>query len=394
MGGDSNPIAIDIFGPDLDLLDNISDDLMKKLSIVPGLKDLKKSLKKRKPELHIEVDREKAARLGLTVYHIADAVQMAMQGRTVTFFREGGKEYDIMVKFNDEGSTSLADLNNIYIQSPVALRAQGSYPGVSNMIPLSQVTKTSKTYGPISIFRKNHERVVTIGATNFKRDLQSITKDIQNVLKTIKMPQGYSFEVGGQFEEMQSSRKELGLAFLVAIVLIYMIMAAQFESLSQPFIVMFTMPLAYIGVVLGLLLTGNNLSVPSIMGLIILMGIVVKNGIVMIDYINRLRLRGVDKTQAIIQGATIRLRPVLMTSLTAIVAMIPMAFSRGEGSETSSPMALSVSFGLLVSTLLTLFVVPSIYFIVEDYTPRIRHWINRKLFGEEDFMEHEDRMHK
>jgi HAE1 family hydrophobic/amphiphilic exporter-1 len=174
-----------------------------------------------------------------------------------------------------------------------------------------------------------------------------------------------------------------------------MIMAAQFESLSQPFIVMFTMPLAFIGVVLGLLLTGNNLSVPSIMGLIILMGIVVKNGIVMIDYINRLRLRGVDKTQAIIQGATVRLRPVLMTSLTAIVAMIPMAFSRGEGSETSSPMALSVSFGLLVSTALTLFVVPSIYFVVEDYTPRIRHWINRKLFGEEDFMNQEDdMMHK
>jgi HAE1 family hydrophobic/amphiphilic exporter-1 len=173
-----------------------------------------------------------------------------------------------------------------------------------------------------------------------------------------------------------------------------MIMAAQFESLSQPFVVMFTMPLAYIGVVLGLLLTGNNLSVPAIMGLIILMGIVVKNGIVMIDYINQLRLRGMDKTQAIIQGASIRLRPVLMTSLTAIVGMLPMAFSRGEGSEMSSPMALAVCFGLMVSTMLTLFVIPSIYYVVEDYTPRIRHWINRKLFGEDDFMGHEDRLHR
>ena len=396
MGGDSSPITIDVTGPDLDVLDKLSEEIMQKLIPVPGLKDLKKSLQKRKPELHIEVDREEAARLGLYVYQIADAVQTAMQGTTVSFFREGGKEYNIKVKFNDAGSGSFKALENIYIQSPVAAQAAASYPGagISTMIPLSQVTKSVKSYGPISILRKDQERVVTIGATNFKRDIASITKDIQAVITKIKMQQGYTYEISGQYEQMQKSFKELSLAFLVAIALIYMIMAAQFESLSQPFVVMFTMPLAYIGVILGLLLTGNNLSVSSIMGLIILMGIVVKNGIVMIDYINQLRLRGVEKTQAIIQGASIRLRPVLMTSLTAIVGMLPMAFSHGEGSETSSPMALAVSFGLMVSTVLTLFVIPSIYYVVEDYTPKIRHWINRKLFGEEDFMGHEDRYKK
>jgi hydrophobic/amphiphilic exporter-1 (mainly G- bacteria), HAE1 family len=396
MGGDSSPITVDIAGPDLDVLDKLSNEIMQKLTVVPGLKDLKKSLKKRKPELHIEVDREEAARLGIYVYQIADAVQTAMQGTTVSFFREGGKEYDIKVKFNEEGSNSFKALENIYLQSPVASQAAASYPGagISTMIPLSQVTKTVKTYGPISIARKNQERVVTIGATNFKRDIAGITKDIQAILSKIKMDQGYSYTISGQYEQMQKSFRELSLAFMVAVLLIYMIMAAQFESLSQPFVVMFTMPLAYIGVVLGLLVTGNNLSVPSLMGLIILMGIVVKNGIVMIDYINQLRLRGVEKTQAIIQGASIRLRPVLMTSLTAIVGMLPMAFSGGEGSETSSPMALAVSFGLFVSTLLTLFVIPSIYYVVEDYTPKIRHWINRKLFGEEDFMGHEDRIHR
>jgi hydrophobic/amphiphilic exporter-1 (mainly G- bacteria), HAE1 family len=162
-----------------------------------------------------------------------------------------------------------------------------------------------------------------------------------------------------------------------------MIMAAQFEPLSQPFVVMFTMPLAYIGVMLGLVVTGKNLSVPALMGLVILMGIVVKNGIVMIDYINQLRERGVEKNQAIIQGASIRLRPILMTSMTAIVGMLPMAFSTREGSEMSAPMATAVAFGLLVSTLLTLFVLPSIYSIVEDLTPRIKRWINTFLFGEE-----------
>jgi HAE1 family hydrophobic/amphiphilic exporter-1 len=396
MGGDSSPILIDVIGPDLDVLDKLSNEMMDKMATVPGLKDLKKSLKKRKPELHIQVDREEAARLGLSVYHIADAIQTAMQGTTVSFFREGGKEYDIMVKFNDEGNNSFDALKNVYVQSPMAAQVAASYPSLNlnTVIPVSQVTKIAKTYGPISILRKNHERVVTIGATNFKRDIDSITKDVKAVLNTIKIPEGYTYEIGGQYEQMKKSQRDLGLAFLVAVLLIYMIMAAQFESLSQPFVVMFTMPLAFIGVVFGLLLTGNHLSVPSIMGLIILMGIVVKNGIVMIDYINQLRLKGVEKTEAIIRGAGIRLRPVLMTSLTAIVGMLPMAFSRGEGSETSSPMALSVSFGLLVSTMLTLFVIPSIYSIVEDYTPRIRHWINRKLFGEEDFMGHDDRVHR
>ena len=394
LGGSSDtPIAIDLFGSEIDVLDKLSDEMMLKLKDIEGLKDLKKSLKKRKPELQIVVDREEAARYGLTVYNIADAVQTAMQGTVVSFFREKGKEYDIRVKFNDEGSNSYEALKNVYIQSPIKANYTSQGPE-GFMLPLSQVTKTVKAYGPISIFRKDQTRVVTVGGTNFKRDMGSITKDIIKVLDSIKYPEGYSYQIGGSFEQMQKSFKQLGLAFFVAIALIYMIMAAQFESLSQPFVVMFTMPLAYIGVVLGLLLTGNNLSVPAIMGLIILMGIVVKNGIVMIDYINQLRLRGVDKTEAIIQGASVRLRPVLMTSLTAIVGMLPMAFSRGEGSEMSSPMALAVSFGLMVSTMLTLFVIPSIYFVVEDYTPKIRHWISRKLFGEDDFMGHEDRLHR
>jgi len=372
MGSGDAPILVDLFGPDLDVLDKISAEMMQRFAKIEGLKDLKKSLKKTKPEIHIAVEREKASKMGLTVYQIGDAVQTAMLGNVVSMYHQGGKEYDIRVRFQDPYRSSIEALGNVAIQSPAGFT-----------LPLSQVTKLEKRYGPITINRKNQERVVSIGATNFGRDLGSISKEIKQTMSTIKMPDGYFYHIGGSYEDMQKSFAELALAFLVSIALIYMIMAAQFESLSQPFVIMFTVPLAYIGVILGLVVTGKTLSVPAIMGLVILIGIVVKNGIVMIDYINQLRERGVEKTQAIIQGASIRLRPIVMTSLTTIVGMLPMAFSTREGSEMSAPMATAVAFGLLVSTLLTLFVLPLIYSIVEDLTPRIKRRINTFLFGEE-----------
>jgi hydrophobic/amphiphilic exporter-1 (mainly G- bacteria), HAE1 family len=372
LGSGGSPVVVELYGPDIETLDQISNDMMSRFAKIDGLKDLTKSLKKSKPELHIAVDRDKASQMGLTVYQIGDGVQTAMLGSTVSFYHQKGKEYDIMVRFQDAYRNSIDALSNVTIQSPIGFA-----------LPLSQVTKLEKRYGPIAINRKNQSRVVMVGATNFGRDLGSVVKDVQTTMDSIKMPQGYFYIVTGSYESMQTSIKELSLAFLVAIALIYMIMAAQFESLSQPFVVMFTMPLAYIGVILGLLLTGKSISVSSLMGLIILMGIVVKNGIVMIDYINQLRLRGVEKTDAIIEGATVRLRPILMTSLTAIVGMLPMAFSTREGTEMSSPMATAVAFGLLVSTALTLFVLPSIYSMVEDIMPRIQNKLNTYLFGKE-----------
>ncbi len=372
LGSGSSPVVVEVYGPEIETLDRITNDLMHRFSKIEGLKDLTKSLKKSKPELHIAVDRDKASQMGLTVYQIGEGVQTAMLGSTVSFFHDRGKEYDITVRFQDAYRNSIDALSNVTIQSPIGFS-----------LPLSQVTKLEKRFGPIAINRKNQSRVVMVGGTNFGRDLGSVVKDVQAIMDTIEMPQGYFYVISGSYEKMREALKELMLAFIVAVILIYMIMAAQFESLSQPFVVMFTMPLAYIGVILGLILTGKTISVSSMMGLIILMGIVVKNGIVMIDYINQLRLKGVEQTQAIIEGASIRLRPILMTSLTAIVAMLPMAFSTREGAEMSAPMATAVAFGLLVSTMLTLFVLPSIYSMVEDVVPRIEQRINALLFGNE-----------
>ena len=373
MGGSGHPIEINLYGSDLDELDRLSDEIVQQLGAVEGLKDIEKSLKKSKPEIHVRVDRQKASQMGLSVYQIASTVETAMLGRVVSKYHESGDEYDIRLRFQKSYREDIADLSQINISSPLGFT-----------LPLSQVTSLAKDYGPITINRKNQARVVSITGIDFGRDLGSIVKDIQGIMRATPMPEGYYYDIGGAYEDMQTSFKQLSLAFLVAIILIYMVMAAQFESLSQPFIVMFTLPLAYIGVVAGLALTGKTLSVPAFMGLIILMGIVVNNGIVMIDYINQLRSGGRQRRAAVIEGAVVRLRPILITSLTTIAGMLPMAFASGEGSEMRSPMAVAVAFGLLFAMILTLFVVPSAYSIVDEIALRLRTRVGRIIIGEEE----------
>ncbi|MBN1637100.1 MAG: efflux RND transporter permease subunit [Deltaproteobacteria bacterium] len=360
FGSSGSPIEINLYGADLDTLNTLSAELIERLKNVEGLKDLESSLKKSKPEIHIKVDREKASKLGLSVYQIAANVETAMLGKVISRYHEAGKESDIKIRFQEPYRENIEGLLNITIQNPLG-----------NTISLSQVAALNKDYGPITINRKNQERVVTVSGTNFERDLGSIARDVQDNLKGLTIPEGYFYEIGGAYEDLQTSFVELSKAFVIAIILIYMIMAAQFESLTQPLIVMFTLPLAFIGVVLGLFITGKSLSVPSFMGLVILMGIVVNNGIVMIDYINHLRARGMHKLEAIIEGASIRLRPILITSVTTICGMFPMAFSTGEGSEMRSPMAVAVAFGLLFAMVLTLFVVPSAYAIIDSISARV-----------------------
>jgi HAE1 family hydrophobic/amphiphilic exporter-1 len=372
FGTGGSPIEINIYGSDLDVLDTISSTVVEKISTVDGMEDIDKSLKKSKPELHVRVDREKAAKMGLSVAQIASTIEAAMLGKVVSRFHETGDEYDIRVRFQESYRENIQDLQNVTIQSPLGFS-----------LPLSQVTSLEQSVGPITINRKNQNRVVSVTGTNFDRDLGSVMQDIQKIMNSINLPEGYFFDIGGTFEDMQTSFTELSKAFIVAIILIYMVMAAQFESLSQPFIVMFTLPLAYVGMVAGLGLTGRTLSVPSFMGLIILMGIVVNNGIVMIDYINHLRSQGKEKAEAIIEGASVRLRPILITSATTISAMLPMAFSTSEGSEMRSPMAISVASGLMFAMVLTLFVVPSAYSIIDSISSKIREKLGLLVIGKE-----------
>ncbi len=352
VGGENATIAIKVFGKDLSQLETLSQQMEKRCRDIDGIRDLDISLKRGRPELQINIDREKASKMGLSVGQVAHAVKTALLGEVATRYRVHGDEYDIRVKFREEDRQSITDIRHIGIASPFGFQ-----------VPLYQVARIKYGEGPVRITRENQERKVTVNANTHGRDLGSIIRDIKQRISGLNLPMGYFIEYGGSYEEMQNAFISLLKALVVAIILVYMIMAAQFESLLQPFIIMFTIPLAIIGAIFGLLIFGKTLSVPSFMGIIILAGIVVNNAIVMIDYVNRLRHKGVEPQRALIQGAQVRLRPVLITALTTIIGMIPMALSQTEGAEMRSPMAIAVAFGLLSSTLLTLFIIPIAYSI-------------------------------
>jgi len=354
-GGTESPIEVKIFGKDLPVLKGIAEEVAERIGDVEGVRDVDTTLREGKPELQIKLNRRQAADLGLTVGQVAATIQTAMQGKVATRYTTGGEEIDVRVRLKEADRRSLENLQDLLIPSPF-----GFYT------PLHQVANLEYEIGPVKITREDQERKVSVTANIFGRDLGSITRDINERLEGVKLPSGYFIEVGGQYESMVEMVRGLSTALLLAIILVYMVMAAQFESLIHPLVVMFTIPLAIIGVVLSLLITGQTLSMLSFMGVIMLAGIVVNNAIVMIDYVNQLRRRGMSRTEALLQGASIRLRPILITSITTMLAMLPMALSRSQGAEMRSPLAIVVIGGLFTATFLTLLVVPTIYTLLED----------------------------
>jgi HAE1 family hydrophobic/amphiphilic exporter-1 len=361
-GGSESPVEVKVFGKDLPVLKEVCESIARRCRGIAGLKDVELSLKDTKPEIRIAVDREKAARLGLTVGTVGRAVKEAFLGIVAGKYRIEGDEYDMRVRFQDFDRNSVTDIKNINIPSPLGPQ-----------IPLYQIARIGYGWGPVEITRENQERKVTVKGNTFGRDMGSIVRDIKEKVARIPIPNGYFVKFGGRYQDMQEAFSSLGWALVIAILLVYMIMAAQFESLLTPFVIMFTVPLAFIGVVFGLLVFGKTLSVPSVMGILILTGIVVNNAIVMIDYINRLRKKGLAYAEAIVEGAAVRVRPILITAITTILGMLPMALSQSEGAELRSPMAVAVASGLLFSTFLTLFVIPIVYSIVNrvSYRPPI-----------------------
>jgi HAE1 family hydrophobic/amphiphilic exporter-1 len=355
-GGSQFPIEIKIFGKDLDLLKEIADQTITKIKDVEGLRDLTHSFSEGKPEYHIQIDRERASRLGLTLGQVARTIETASLGRVATRFREGNDEIDIRVRFEKEERDSLEDIENIPILSPL-----------NTMVKLDQIATITKGEGPIQIVRENQARKVTVNANITGRDLGSIMSDIISRMTDLEknLPAGYFIEYGGQFAEMQDALIIMIAVFALASLLVYMIMASQFESFKHPLVIMFTIPLSFIGVVLALMITGKPISLISLIGFVILGGIAVNNGIVMVDYINQLIRKGQDKKSAILDGCSVRLRPVLITALTTIMGMVPMAISTSAGSEMRAPMAIAVIGGLTATTFLTLFVIPTIYSIFE-----------------------------
>jgi len=245
-------------------------------------------------------------------------------------------------------------------------------------VPLGQIASLEVAKGPSTINRADQVRTVTITSQISGRDLGTISKEINQKLSEYQLPSGYEYKFGGEREDMIESFRNLALALLLAILLVYMILASQFESLLNPFIIMFTVPLAIAGGSLGLFITGRTLSVPSIIGGIMLAGIVVNNAIVLVDYINTLRNRGMDRDDAILKAGPVRLRPILMTTLTTVLGLLPLALGIGEGAEAQAPLATVVIFGLLLSTLLTLVFIPVVYIVFDNLANKVKQKFRKK----------------
>jgi hydrophobic/amphiphilic exporter-1 (mainly G- bacteria), HAE1 family len=365
------PIEVKIFGKDIKKLEQIADNLVTDCKDIEGLYDVDTTLRHGKPELHFKIDREKASQMGLSVGQIASTIRAAFEGQLATLYRTGGDEFDLRVKYRETDRKSFQNIEDILVAAPLGSQHR-----------LSDIAEISKGEGPARLFRENQKRKASVTGNFSGRDLGGILADIKSRVAKVDFPQGYFVEYGGEIKRMRETFISLGAAFALAVLLVYMVMAAQFESLVHPFAVMFTVPLGLIGVILLLLFTGNTLSLPSLLGVIILAGIVVNNGIVLVDYINQLRVRGLTKDEAIVQGGITKMRAMLLTAIVAIVGMTPMAISTSEGAEMRAPIALSVIGGMIVSTFLMLVIIPTVYSILDDIAHRTRKRTAKILHGE------------
>lgn len=342
----------EVYGYDMNATDSISLQMKRELLKVKGVSEVNISRGDYQPEYHVEFDREKLALHGLNLSTAGTYLRNRINGATASKYREDGDEYDIKVRYAPEFRTSLESFENILIYNN---KGQG--------VRIKELGTVVESFGPPTIERKDRQRVVTVSAVISGAALGDVVADGQKIIKTLHIPEGVTVAVSGSFEDQQESFADLATLGLLILIMVFIVMAAQFESLSYPFIIMFSIPFAFSGVILALFVTNTTLSVMSLLGGIMLIGIVVKNGIVLIDYTNLCRERGMSAIQSAIAAGRSRLRPVVMTTLTTLLGMIPMAISQGQGAEMWRPMAISVIGGLLVSTVLTLILVPSIYCI-------------------------------
>ncbi|MFA5362169.1 MAG: efflux RND transporter permease subunit [Candidatus Omnitrophota bacterium] len=354
MFGGGKPISIEILGFDLEETDDLAHKLSSRISEIEGIVDVAISRDLGRPELQVEVDRVKASSLGLSMAVITDTLRTYFYGEAASKFREGGDEYDIFVRLKDENRASVKDIEDI----PLLLPSGGS-------VKLSSIASIVRRTGPIEIERQNQDRIIKVEANIFRRSLGDVAKDVRAVLAQQKYSPDITVNLGSDVEEQAKAFRDLVLLFCLGVVLVYMVMSAQFESLIDPFIILFSVPFAFTGVIAGLYAGGVSLSVISFLGLVMLVGIVVNNAIVLVDYINILRSRGISMYDAIVTGGTNRLRPVLMTTLTTMFGMLPLALSKGEGSEVWRPLGVAMVGGLSISTLITLVLVPVVYALLK-----------------------------
>jgi len=354
MGGEQ-PLSVNILGDDLDAADDYAARLKEKMEDVPGTVDIGISREKGAPEIWVNVDRQKASSLGLNVSDVADTVRGSVYGRVASKYRVRGDEYDIFVRLREADRRHFEDLGYLPVRLPSG-----------ELIRVENVAEVKRERGPLEIERKDQRRIVRVEGDVHGRSLGEVIGEVRQVIEGTDMPRGIEVSMGGQSEDIREAFLWLSIALAIGLILVYMIMASQFESLVDPFVVMFSVPFAFVGVIWFLFLGGYSLNIIVFLGLLLLIGVVVNNAIVLVDYINILRARGRSMIEAVQEAGRARLRPVLMTAITTIVALAPMALKGGQGSEVWNPLGATIMGGLLVSTLVTVVLVPTLYSIFES----------------------------
>jgi HAE1 family hydrophobic/amphiphilic exporter-1 len=346
----STPLEVVISGYDLDRLRAIADQVRDRMEESGAYTDIRSTVELGNPEIQIIFDQDRATRLGLVVRDVADRVVRSVRGEVATRYRLRDKQIDVLVRSVDSRAASIEEIRSLIVN-----------PGSAHPVPLNAIAAVTLASGPAEVRRIGQERVAVISAGYVGRDLGAAVADLEGMLKGIALPPGITAYLSGQSEEMQDSFRSLAFTLALAVLLVYLVMASQFESLVQPFVILFTIPLGLIGVVWALFLTGTTINVVALIGLIMLAGIVVNNAIVLIDAVNQGRERGLEKRAAILEAGRVRLRPILITTVSTVLGLLPMAIGFGEGAEVRTPMAITVIGGISVSTLLTLVVIPVVY---------------------------------
>ncbi len=356
----SATVNVKVFGYDMDVTNAIANDLKEKMRGMKGVRDVKLSRDDLRPEYNVVFDRDRLSYYGMNSATASQAVKNRIDGLVASKYREDGDEYDIVVRYGEPFRNRIEDVENITLYN-----AQG------RPVKLKEVGSVQEEYAAPMIERENRQRVISVQSTlGAGVALGDVVAEVEKLIAEYPTPDGVDLEVGGTVEDQGDAFGDLGVLFILIVILVYIVMATQFESLLFPFIIMFTIPFAFTGVFLALWMTSTPLSLIALIGAIMLVGIVTKNGIVMVDYMNLLVERGSGVFDAVIAGGKSRLRPVLMTSFTTILGMLPLAIGTGAGSETWQPMGIAVIGGLTFSTLLTLFIIPALYSVFVNRSQR------------------------
>jgi HAE1 family hydrophobic/amphiphilic exporter-1 len=376
LGGAMAPLQVELRGQDVGELQRLSAELMTRVQQIPGIVDLKSSLGDPKPEYRIDVNRDIANEVGLDIGQIATTIRPVLAGETATRWEDPtGEERDVVVQVASEQRRTVEDIATI----PLAT-SRRTADGAVATVPLRDVANIELGTAPAQIDRKNLQRVATIsGSTSPDLSIAEASQAIQQVANEMKLPSGYSVHLGGETEDLQETTGYVLESITLAIILIFLILASQFESFTQPFAIMLSLPLSLVGVLLALLLTNDTMNMMSMIGVIMLMGLVTKNAILLVDNANERRATGTDRFTALVEAGAVRLRPIIMTTLAMIFGMLPIAFALGEGGGFRAPMARAVIGGLITSTMLTLVVVPVAYTYFDD----IGGWFKRRLTSPE-----------